>query len=412
MKTILITLLFLSTQAPAGINSPMPENENTSLLLEGNKEVTSLSEIARRGLNEGKTRIDLWSGSYWPMYQGSLGVRYRDPEFADLITKDEQFKKFRELKEKLPLYTYSGKENILSPAEKYDLLVGDNEMSLTKYSWELGEKNSIDGKVKTWRGVCDGWAAASQKMPRPRKSVTLRTPEGRPITFYPEDIKALGSLMYARSQNPVIFLGKRCHNQVLGLFTGACSGTNPGTLHKALVNRVGAMGKSFIADVSPGGEVWNYPVESYKIIYYNVFDNSESINFQEVMELFNKKNRFAKSSRRHKNTHAIVGVKLDVNYRDMRVANLFETDGPSMDLTLKKTYLYDLELDRNNNILGGESFSKNLPDFLWAPNDSTYPLSDIEELNQSMSVVEMSRLSAKKGQPLALVVKRLFELSK
>lgn len=410
MKTFLLTLA-ISTSALANF-SPVPDAENPAALLEGTREVTSLVEIARLGLNEGKTGIDLWSGSYWPHYQGSLGVRYRDPNFMTLIEKNEQWEKHKELRDKLPLYTYGGKENLLSPAEKYDLLVGDSEMSLTKYSWEIGEKNAVGGKVKTWRGVCDGWSSAAQKMPRPVKSVTLNAPNGTPITFFPEDIKALGSLMYARSQGAPIFLGKRCRNQVLGLFTGACAETNPGTFHRALINRVGKMKKTFVADVSPGGEVWNYPVESYKVTYYNVFDDTESKNFMDVMETFDKKKKFAKESGRHKKTYSIVGVKLEVNYRDMRPANLLETDSALHDKVLTKTYIYDLELDYAHNILGGESFSKNLPDFIWAPNDRTYPLSDAEEMNPGLSLAALSKAAAKQGQPLSKVVERLFELSK
>lgn len=411
MKALLLSLAIVSTSALANF-SPVPDAENPAALLEGQREVTSLTEIARLGLNEGKTGIDLWSGNYWPIYQGSIAVRYRDPNFIRLIDAHEQFDKHKELHEKLPLYTYGGKENQLSPAEKYDLLVGDSEMSLTKYAWDIGDKNSIAGKVKTWRGICDGWSSATQKMPRPVKTVTLNAPNGTPITFYPEDIKALGSLMYARSQGAPIFLGKRCRNQVLGLFTGACAETNPGTFHRALINRVGKMKKTFIADVSPGGEVWNYPVESYKVTYYNVFDDSESKNFEDVKELFTKKNKFSHSGRRHKKTHSIVGVKLEVGYKDMRTSNLLETDSALQDKTMLMTYNYDLELDVNNNILGGESFSKNLPDFIWAPNDRTYPLSDAEEMTPALSVVEQARAASKKGQPLAKVVERLFELSK
>lgn len=411
MKSLLLSLTLISFPALANF-SPVPENENPALLLEGNREITSLTEMARLGLNQGSTGLDLWSGSYWPHYQGSLGVRYRDPNFMEIIKNGTQWDKHKELYTKLPLYTYGGKENLLSPAEKYDLLVGDSEMTLTKYSWELGEKNATDGKVKTWRGVCDGWASAAQQMPRPKKSVTLNSPTGLPLTFYPEDIKALGSLMYARSQGPVIFLGKRCRNQVLGLFTGACKETNPGTFHRAIINRVGKMKKTFIADVSPGGEVWNYPVESYDVTYYNVFDDSESKNFEEVKELFSKKARFTKANGRHKKTHSIVGVTLKVNYRDMRPAHLKDIDDSSEDKILTKTYVYDLELDVNNNILGGESASKNLPDFIWAPNDVTYPKSDAEEMTPGLSLVELSRAAAKKGQPLSKVVQKLFELSK
>src|SRR5690606_21053907 len=136
-------------------------------------------------------------------------------------------------------------------------------------------KANVLGSVPTWRGICDGWSSASQKMPRPVRSVSMNTPDGQSIKFYPEDIKALGSLLYARAQDNVTFLGKRCFSRALGIFTGACDGTNPAALHLALVNRVGKMKSSFIADVSPGSEVWNYPVKRYDTTYFNVFTDEE-----------------------------------------------------------------------------------------------------------------------------------------
>lgn len=411
MKKFLFLLLSLTSHLAMADFSPIPENEDVRRLLEGEKEITSLSQMAKLGLNQGKTGIDLWSGHYWPIYQGSLGVRYRDVRYQKLIDENAQWNKFKEFFDKLPTDTYTGKENLLSPAEKYDILVGDPDMGLTQYSQELAEKNAIAGTVKTWRGICDGWASASQKMPRPQKSVKLKTPSGVTLTFYPEDIKALGSLMYARSQKPVIFLGKRCRNPIAGIFTGSCQETNPGTFHKAVVNRVGNLKKSFIADVSPGSEVWNYPVDGYKVTYYNVFNESESENFEEVKEPFVKKQRFYRSARRHPKTYSIVGVKLEVYYKDMRKALLDKVDSPTLDKVLTKTYVYDLELDFSNNILGGESFSRNLPDFIWAPDDVTYPLSDVEENNPNLSLVEMSQEASKLGQPLAQVVRQLFELS-
>jgi hypothetical protein len=411
MKTIFLSF-FLTTTVLAEIYAPVPDDENPYLFLEGLREITSLAEAREKNLISSQTKIDLWSGSYWPVYQGSLAVRYRDPQFMSLMETSAQWDKFRELSFRTPLKSYTGRENLLSPAEKYDLLVGDSEMSLTKYSWELGEKNNAGGKVKTWRGICDGWASASQKMPRPVRAITLQTPTAYPVTFYPEDIKALGSLMYARSQGPVLFMGKRCPNRVLGVFTGGCAQTNPATFHRALLNRVGLMGKSFIADISPGGEVWNYPVKSYRGTYFNVFNQTESQDFIEVMESFSeKKTRFRKSSSRDPRTVWIVGVKMEVKFQDMRDPNLLQTDSKDQDKILDKTFIYDLELDSNFNVIGGESISKNLPDFVWAPKDSTFPLSDAEESSPHLSLIELSRISARKGQPLARIVKELFELT-
>lgn len=410
MKKIALSLALLTTSALA---RPIPENERITPLLQGKREITNLVEFAKLGINQAQTSLDLWSGSYWPQYQGSLGVRYRDPSFISLMSSHEQYDKFKELREKSPLYTYLGRENILSPAEKYDSIVGDSTMALTKYSWELGEKNAKLGRVPTWRGICDGWSSAAQMMPRPAKAVTLKTPQGKEITFFPEDIKALGSLLYARAQENVIFLGKRCY-PVVGVFTGGCDATNPGALHKAIANRVGVLKKSFNADISTSSEVWNYPVKSYKFTYYNVFNEEESSDFKNVYEVFEKKHRFSKSGRRHERTYAIVGVKAEVVYADMREAHLLATDSINEDKALTKTYYYDLELDRNFTILGGE-WTSAAPDFIWAPNDKTYPLSDGEVNRKPVTEEEIrkaAQISSKVGQPLSVIVEKLFELSK
>jgi hypothetical protein len=412
MKKLALSLVLLSTTAVATMR-PIPEDERITPLLQGKREVTTLVEIEKLGLNTGVTGLDLWSGSYWPQYQGSLGVRYRDSSFIALMKEHEQYDKFKELNEKTPLYTYGGKENLLSPAEKYDLIVGDGLMSLTKYAWELGAKNANLGKVPTWRGICDGWSSAAQMMPRPAKSVTLTTPQGTPITFFPEDIKALGSLLYARAQENVIFLGKRCY-PVVGMFTGGCDATNPGTLHKAFANRVGQLKKTFNADISTSSEVWNYPVKSYKFSYFNVLSDAESPDFRKVYEVFEKKHRFSKPNRRHERTYAIVGVKAEVVYADMRDANLLETDAITQDKNLTKTYIYDLELDRNFTILGGEWYSAG-PDFIWAPNDKTYPITDGEVSGKPTTVEQIrkaAQISSKVGQPLSVIVEKLFEQSK
>lgn len=412
MRKALSVLCLLTSVATAEVHSPIPKADRIDSLLEGSREINTLSEIERRGLSQGETGLDLWSGSYWPHFQGLIASRYRDPEYASLIESKAQFKQMKAQFDILK--NSSNVTDDLSPAEKYDLIIGDSEMSLTNYSWEIGEKVKKGDTVSTWRGLCDGWASAAQMMPRPVRPVTLNTPSGEPVTFFPEDIKALGSLLYARAQGAPIFLGKRCISPLL-VFTNGCDEINPGAFHLALVNRVGEMKKSFIADIAPGGEVWNYPVKSYEFIYKNVFTGEESSDFRQVMESYDKKDRkkkFVKHGSRHENTRFIVGVKAKVVFQNMREVNLVPADGSSPDIYLEKIYDYDLELDGNFRVLGGENPKKNLPDFVWAPNDLTYPLSVAEKFNPGLSLVEKSRISAKQGQPLAQIVERLFEEAK
>ena len=104
-----------------------------------------------------------------------------------------------------------------------------------------------------------------------------------------------------------------------------------------------------------------------------------------------------------------------MKYADMRPAHLNSVDSIDYDKILEKEYLYDLELDYRNNILGGESLSENLPDFIWAPNDKTYPLSNPEKLKKPTlpaELTEMAKLASKDGQPLSIIVEQLFESAK
>jgi len=409
MKQITLGLMLISLQAMA---EGMPKNESSKDLLDGNVEIINIKQIEKSGLNNGASKLEIWSGSYWPLFQGGMSARYRDNYFQNLVKKDEQYDAFKEGFSKHPLYSYSGRLDSLSPTEKYDLLIGDSKMSLTKFAWENAQKESGLGKVPIWRGFCDGWAAAAQKLPRPTKSVVLETPAGEKITFFPEDIKALGSLMYSRSQEDVVFLGKRC--ATFGRLTGGCNETNPATFHRALVNKVGVMGQSFVADVSPGKEVWNYPIKSYKISYYNVFTDEDG-NFEASVENFKQnKSSFSKHFSRHDKTAWIIGVRAEVHYADMRPAHLLSIDSVANDKTLIKEYFYDLELDANYNIVGGESVSKNLPDFVWAPNE-LYPLSEVERewtIKSPSDLIRAAQIAAKSGQPLTMIVKKLFDSAK
>jgi hypothetical protein len=409
MRLRLITLATL-TFVQVSFASPAPKNEDITPMLQGKRALTSLLEIREKGLIEGTTGIDLWSGSYWPHFQGSVASRYRDPSFIPLIKDEVQYSKLKEAYEKKPLLSYENTDN-LSPAEKYDLLVGDHAMTLTNYAWELGKKTKKGDKVATWRGLCDGWSSASQMMPRPKHPVTVAAEDGQKITFFPEDIKALGTLLYAKAQKNPIFLGKRCYSSLLG-FTKACNEVNPGAFTLALINRVGVLKKSFIGDIAPGGQVWNYPVKKYDLTFVNVFDNDQtSKDFREVMEPFNKKNKkldFYKEGKRNKITAYIVGVKAKVTYQNMREHNLVDDNGNAEDSVLEKEYSYDLELDANFNIVGGESMNDDLPDFIWAPNDGAFPLSIAETQGLELSVGQMAQVSSKEGQPLSTVLQKLF----
>lgn len=111
-----------------------------------------------------------WSDSYWPNYRGGLSWRWNDSSGADFKTYTsptrEQFAKMS-MRERLNL----------SPAEKYDILAGNWTYPLVDY--ERKRNNPSDEK---WRGLCNGWAAASAHFKEPRP-VVVKSVDGFEIPF-------------------------------------------------------------------------------------------------------------------------------------------------------------------------------------------------------------------------------------
>jgi hypothetical protein len=390
----------------------IPKDEDYTRML-SKPALTTLADLARVGVNAGSSALDLWSGSYWPMFQGSLGFRYRNAAVWALNGETTKYENYV-LAHATPVAT-----DELSPAEKYDLLVGDALKTFTATQWKNGVDNrsGLTAQVPTWRGICDGWSAATQTWPRPAKAVTLTSANGTPVTFYPEDIKALGSQLHAKGVKTVTFLGRRCTGST-GHITGACDETNPGALHLALANRVGVEKKSFVVDASPGKEVWNYPVKSYEFTYSNPLTGVSGDWRSSRVNIVGNEERLVKGKKRAKTAVSVVGVTAKVIIADMRDANTLAYDDESSDKVMELDWSYDLELDAQGKIVGGEWHEKNGPDFIWAPREDSRPVSVAERRTRlsyngviTPGVQAAALLGSAQAQPLAAIVDELFRRS-
>ena len=232
-------------------------------------------------------RKRLWSDDYWPVYTGGLAYRYADPGFW-IDTKKRKPNDWK-IPREVVLKKFPAKELIqagltstLSPAEKYDLLVGDtrspNEKKQPGYSLTRAHINELTKKTQLWEGSCDGWSFAAINEPPPVKAVTVRNRAGQPITFYPSDIRALLTLLY--SDYNVYSFGQLCRQKnpavenALSRSKGRvvdpnCRGLNPGLFHTVLLNQMGIGKRSMVVDSDYTAEVWNLPVMSYEAEYYN-----------------------------------------------------------------------------------------------------------------------------------------------
>ena len=426
--------------------APWEPNDNAADLVEGMERypnglrVTSLEQMERKHLLSGKSSVHPWSDDYWPIYQGGAARRYTDANLPD--TNDWQ---------RMANYIYKETCSIddLSPTEKYDLLIGDKDRTLTIQTlaagmgYAEGQFNPGAGftgaskEVETWMGHCDGWAQASYMEKRPSRATTVLAADGRTkITFYPSDIKALATLLWAKSGPQTRFIGQRCEKKdpPTDAATGRvldteCFDTNPGTWHLAVINQLGINKRPFVIDATYDYEVWNQPVYSYSYSYFNPKTQAEVSRLSEARVNVGDPGFADKFARwRSPDAKSIVGVAMKLVYIKETAPSHDKYDKPSKDYKVAVNYLYDLELDASGRIIGGEWYQNLHPDFMWTPARNASANSDGDIwLNRQGDrsgwhfknfksvpanwITAAKQYSSPEGQPLAKIVDALIERS-
>jgi hypothetical protein len=405
-----------ATQTFAAMNS---ENRVKSFLYETSY-MTKPLEMEQAGLLQSALPEPPWSDSYWPVTKGLIARRWADQGFPD---SNDWLTNFNYV-QSAPAVT--GNPDTLSPAEKYDMLVGDDGFSLTTKMWSEGQYyQEKDGKVLLWMGLCHGWAPASIMTLVPKKSVVVTTPQGREIVFYPSDIKALASQLWGEAPPMYKFVGSRCkvtepkEDAVGRVIDDGCFDVNPATWHIGIVNQLGAQKRGFVFDATYDQQVWNYPIYSYQYRYFNpqTLAVSQKLAGSVVDVADFSIDKF--KTFRAPGTRYVVGIAMDVRYA--------VPTKPSVKAVTKSTfhtvkYVYDLELDASGAIIGGEWYSNFHPDFMWNPPPDGRALSAGEKKMKSVPfwggsgpvpppLQEAARISSTKGQPVAAVVDALIRLS-
>lgn len=399
-------------------------------LVDNRPVIKNLFQMDDLKLSEARLEEQPWSDDYWAIYKGILGARYADPEYSF----GKNWKKYFDYIQSNPVASLlSADEGLskLSPGEKYDLLLGMNNSRLTDAGWRQG-KSYFDqyGKVETWMGICHGWAAASYMLARPLNQVSVLAADGKTqINFTPTDMKSLASLLWAEAQAPTRFLGGRCNDKDPKvdengrILSEACFDVNPGVWHMSVINQIGIAKRSMIIDATYDYEVWNQPMLSYQLVYFDPESKKEAKTAEKATILLadHSKDRYAKY--RDPKATRIVGVKMTIEYMVETAPSNRPRDSETYDGVQNATYRYDLELDDNGNILGGEWHQSAHPDFLWTPPQDARALTagDYHILNDdnwlgdralNKSWREAGLASAQYGAPLARIVESLIELSR
>jgi hypothetical protein len=412
MKKIIFILLLVCANDLAAQTSPSaaPEvgegfTDSFMPLLEGHPALTHF--LSLQSFNSSQVSREPWSDSYWPTYRGLIAARFADqraPESKSWFNHHQFYVSHPSVN-----YVSSGHVSQLSPAEKYDLLIGDSNWTLTKHMWKRGQ-DAVDqfGHVPTWTGICHGWAAASQT---------------HLITFTHFDIMALVSYLWAHAPGENHFVGRRCRTQNPvkdgnRIIEGACFDNNPMTWHLATVNRVGVMKKSFIMDTSNNSEVWNYVIDRYNVSYFN----PATLEYSSVVEdsVIDIKDFPHDPYKLYRAPQAkyLVGVMMDIFHPG---AVSPHSGVPSKQLLERKRFAYDLELDENMEVIGGEWHTKDHSDFLWIYPERYNPfftLTDTVSLDPNplappadVALAALARESSLKGRVLSEIVYKLLHRS-
>jgi Transglutaminase elicitor len=175
-----------------------------------------------QGIEYGQSTVTPWSGWWWPARIGSLVLGYRSSEPG--------------------------------PLAKQDQVTGKHAAA-----WEESQPFHFDLTGEDWWGHCHAWAAASVQEPEPRHDVVMGS-----TVFHVGDIKGL--LTEAHYSDQATFYGQRYNGNPGDDFQDM----HPFLLWSVLRKYLHDNQTPLILDLSPGPQVWSYPVYRYSLAYWPV----------------------------------------------------------------------------------------------------------------------------------------------
>ncbi len=304
---------------------------------------------------DGQLAITPWTDTYWPKNKGGISYRWQTDESHDydLIPYEDV------------LEMSEADIALLSPSEKYDLFVQNNDYALTQKVFS-GNRAS----ESSWQGYCHGWAMASIHFSEP-SPVVMTNPDGLAIPFGASDVKALltyfqGEIVsaerYSESQIPykqiVRSVGTTCLSS--DPQDPSCADTNPGAFHVVMTNQIGLRKKAFGIDATTTYEKWNQPVHTYRSEVIERKSARPDAKIGVVEEII-VQTRFAYTAEiepqwdktnetpLHKDHEKTVTYRLDLDAQGHIIDGewLLLVDGGHF--TLSGLYEYFLELDENQD---------------------------------------------------------------
>jgi len=190
-------------------------------------------------------------------------------------------------------------------------------------------------------------------------------------------LKALAAQLFARTNQwlGIERVGNRCRDRKPKTdhsgtpIKEECRDIDAGLWHTVVMNRIGIDQRGFIIDVDNKNAVNNHPVYGYQVSYFNPVTGKWGSLQESVVPIASILD--GKEKYRHPQAKNLVGVSMNLEVLNYDWPTGKPTDNPADDLQKRKIrYVYDLELDADGEILGGEFRSgadriEVQPDMVW-----------------------------------------------
>jgi hypothetical protein len=341
----------------------------------------------------GQVRVIPWSGDYNAWRYGGISARFGK--------QDTRWKSYRR---SIGMYSqpydykkYSLQSNfeqrvgdIYSSAEKYDLLVGDMDFTMTNankfYGYRVGGRR---GDIASWMGMCDGWATASWMFPEPLHPVTVTAADGRTrVKFYVDDIKNLAMIFWR---------GSKFDNRMVGSRNGAI---NPASWFVIFANQIGRYGMNMNIEPLADNEIWNFPAKGYSAKITHRSGIGAARSGSPILR--------QASANSPGSTAQVVHIEMTVYYISETTANPI----PKPKKESNARFSFILHCDAGGNILGGVWTSRRRASYIWGPasdvNDPNDPVGSIGGSSSELaSLTEAAKKNSKNMMPIKAVVKML-----
>lgn len=301
----------------------------------------------------------IWSDTFWPANKGGIAYRWN-------AEPNPQNFKYRMLSKNEVMSARLSDLEKLSPAEKYDIFMGNYNYPLTKKVLSMNSPRDL-----WWEGICHGWAQAAVMHIEPARN-DLKNADGVVVPFGSTDVKGLLDLYYAKvhQTNKRFQIGRRC--KVTGKVPGEgdrrdrvtaepssrqrnssdCADINAGAFHLALANMIGIQDMGMVVEIDRYRDVWNQPVGKYesKIVGRVQTRNGFKVRMRTLMTYGEELNLLTPEERNDEGGF----MSMD------------PVSGTPNNTTRAREYEYYVELDTNGNVTGGEWISNTRPDFIWS----------------------------------------------